>query len=172
MACAGLVFSQSVMLADGFKQVAIMRIFLPFLLFSLLELFLLMRFAAWVGVVPCLFFLLGKALLASVLLRRLGQAVLGQMRGLLSRGQSPLSLMSDGLLMGAGSVLLMLPGFISDLLGVACLLPAVRRLLLARFSPQQAASNQVIEGEFEEVVAEKLPPAQSSEKIFSKQPLK
>jgi len=143
-----------------------MRIFLPFLLFSLLELFLLMRFAAWLGVWPCLFFLLAKALLASVLLRRLGRAVIGQMRGLLSRGQSPLSLMSDGLLMGAGSVLLMLPGFISDLLGLTCLLPVVRRLLLAHFAQSQATSNQIIEGEFEEVVADKLPPAQPDEKIF------
>jgi len=146
-----------------------MRIFLLFLLFSLLELFLLMRFAAWVGVWPCLFFLLGKALLASVLLRRLGRAVIEQMRRLLSRGQSPLALMTDGLLMGAGSVLLMLPGFISDLLGLACLLPAVRRLLLARFAPQSSPS-EIIEGEFEEVVADELPPAQSDEKIFQNRP--
>jgi len=164
------------MLDGRFKRVVIMRIFLPFLLFSLLELFLLMRFAAWVGVWPCLFFLLGKALLASFLLRRLGRAVLEQMRGLLSRGQSPLSLMSDGLLMGAGSVLLMLPGFISDMLGLACLLPAVRRLLVARFAPPQAVSNQIIEGEFEEVV-ENLPPSitaadEPTAKIFSKPPLK
>jgi len=146
-----------------------MRIFLPFLLLILLELFLLMRFAAWVGVWPCLFFLLGKALLASLLLRRLGRAVIEQMRSLLSRGQSPLALMTDGLLMGAGSFLLMLPGFISDLFGLACLLPAVRRLLLARFAPQPAQS-QIIEGEFEEVVANKLPPAQSDEKIFQNRP--
>ncbi|KXU37253.1 hypothetical protein AXE65_03345 [Ventosimonas gracilis] len=142
-----------------------MRIFLPFLLFSLLELFLLIRFAAWLGVWFCLFFLLAKALLASLLLRRLGRAVIEQMRGLLSRGQSPLALMSDGLLMGAGSILLMLPGFISDCLGLACLLPAVRRLLLARFARQPAAS-QIIEGEFEEVASDKLPLAAPDEKIF------
>jgi len=152
-----------------------MRIFLPFLLLSLLELFLLIRFAAWVGVLPCLVFLLTKAMLASLLLRRLGRAVIGQMRGLLSRGQSPLALMSDGLLIGAGGFLLMLPGFISDLLGFACLLPAVRRLLLARFAAGASAS-QVIEGEFE-AVFETPPPTitaspQADEKIFSKAPLK
>jgi len=145
-----------------------MRIFLPFLLLSVLELFLLMRFAAWVGFWLCLIFLLGKAMLASLLLRRLGLAVLTQMRGLLSRGQSPVSLMSDGLLMGAGSFLLMLPGFISDFIGLACLLPAVRRLVLARFAPPPAAANQVIEGEFEAVVEN--PERLSAEKIFQKRP--
>jgi len=129
-----------------------MRIFLPFLLLSMLELFLLMRFSASVGIGLCLVFLLGKALLAGLLLRRLGQTVFGQMRGLLSRGQSPLALMSDGLWMGAGSLLLMLPGFISDLVGLACLLPAVRRLLPGRLARQQAAAGGIIEGEFEQVV--------------------
>jgi UPF0716 protein FxsA len=76
--------------------------------------------------------------------------------------------MLDGLLIAVGGGLLVLPGFISDVIGLVCLLPLTRRLLIKQILQRSAEQAQrqrafaddlqarsgasqpnVIEGEFE-----------------------
>jgi UPF0716 protein FxsA len=73
----------------------------------------------------------------------------------------------DGMLLAAAGVLIVLPGFVSDVLGLLLLLPPTRglvrrRLLRAaeRGTPAQFAPGAVIEGE---VVDEPAPPRPDSE---------
>ena len=86
----------------------------------------------------------------------------------LARGELPEQEMFEGLLIAVGGGLLLLPGFISDVFGLLCLLPFTRRLLvnkLRRRAAEQALRQRafaddlqaragqrppnVIEGEFE-----------------------
>ncbi|MNP05337.1 phage T7 F exclusion suppressor FxsA [compost metagenome] len=50
----------------------------------------------------------------------------------LARGELPEQEMLEGLVIAIGGGLLMLPGFISDVIGLFCLLPFTRRMLLGR----------------------------------------
>lgn len=59
-----------------------------------------------------------------------GVATAWRARERLARGELPEQEMLEGLLIAVGGGLLMLPGFISDIFGILCLIPFTRRLML------------------------------------------
>lgn len=119
-----------------------MRVFLfLFLLFPLIELAVLIQVGSAIGVLPTLLLIVGSAVLGGVLLRVAGVATAWRARERLARGELPEQEMLEGLLIAVGGGLLLLPGFISDVIGLLCLLPPVRRLLvgaLRRRAEEQA----------------------------------
>jgi UPF0716 protein FxsA len=145
-----------------------MRAFLfLFLLFPLIELAVLIQVGSAIGVLPTLFLVIATAVLGSVLLRVAGIATAWRAREKLARGELPEQEVLEGLLIAVGGGLLLLPGFISDVFGVLCLIPFTRRLLVGKVRRRvaeqalrqrafaddlQARSGQtrpnVIEGEF------------------------
>lgn len=146
-----------------------MRVFLlAFVLFPVLELYIFTKVQALIGFFPALLLIIGGVVLGSLVLRVAGLTMALGVRARLARGEMPEREMLDGMLMALGGGLLLLPGFISDALGLLCLLPFVRHLLvsavLRRAQAQvlrqrafaedmQAGSGptrpNVIEGEFE-----------------------
>src|SRR5215510_5337962 len=70
-----------------------------------------------------------------LLLRRFGRADLDRLRTAFARdGVRALHLETPGVATMVGGILLIFPGFITDVLGAALLLPAVRRWAVARFA--------------------------------------
>ena len=146
-----------------------MRFFLfLLLLFPVIELAVLIQVGSAIGVLPTLLLVIGTAILGSVLLRVAGLATAWRARERLARGELPEQEMLEGLLIAVGGGLLLLPGFISDILGVLCLTPFTRRLLVGKirrraqeqamrqrafFDDQAARSGKtnpnVLEGEYE-----------------------
>lgn len=146
-----------------------MRAFLfLFLLFPLLELAVLIQVGGAIGVLPTLLLVIATAVLGSVLLRVAGIATAWRAREKLARGELPEQEVLEGLLIAVGGGLLLLPGFISDVFGVLCLIPFTRRLLVGKVRRRVAEQAQrqrafaddlqarsgpvrpnVIEGEFE-----------------------
>ena len=141
---------------------------LLFLLFPFLELAVLIKVGGVIGVLPTLLLIIASAVLGSMLLRVAGLATALRAREKLARGEAPAQEMLEGMLVALGGGVLILPGFISDALGLLCLLPFTRRLLLRRllarmqeqalrqraFADDLAARDapsrpNVIEGEFE-----------------------
>lgn len=142
--------------------------FLLFLVFPFVELALLIKVGGMIGVLPTLLLIVGSAILGSLLLRVAGLATALRAREKLARGEMPEQEMLEGMLIALGGGLLLLPGFISDAIGLLCLLPFTRRLILRRvlarmseqamrqraFADDLAERNgttrpNVIEGEFE-----------------------
>ena len=108
-----------------------MRAFLfLFLLFPLIELAVLIQVGSAIGVLPTLLLVIGTAVLGSVLLRVAGVATAWRARERLARGEVPEQEMLEGLLIAVGGGLLLLPGFISDIFGLLCLIPFTRRLFI------------------------------------------
>jgi UPF0716 protein FxsA len=108
-----------------------MRAFLLlFLLFPFIELALLIQVGSAIGVLPTLLLVIGTGVLGAVLLRVAGVATAWRARERLARGELPEQEMLEGLLIAVGGGLLLLPGFISDIFGVLCLIPFTRRLLV------------------------------------------
>ena len=116
-----------------------MRVFLfLFLLFPIIELALLIKVGSAIGVLPTLLLVIGTAILGSVLLRVAGVATAWRAREKLARGELPEQEMLEGLLIAVGGGLLLLPGFISDIFGVLCLIPFTRRLLVGQVRKRAA----------------------------------
>ena len=110
-----------------------MRAFLfLFLLFPIIELAVLIKVGSTIGVLPTLLLVIGTAVLGSVLLRIAGVATAWRAREKLAHGELPEQEMLEGLLIAVGGGLLLLPGFISDIFGVLCLIPFTRRLLVGK----------------------------------------
>lgn len=120
-----------------------MRLFLiAFLLFPFIELALLIQVGSAIGVLPTLLLVIGSGVLGVLLLRVAGVATAWRARERLARGELPEQEMLEGLLIAVGGGLLLLPGFVSDLFGLLCLLPVTRRLMVRRL--RQRAAEQAL----------------------------
>ena len=128
-----------------------MRIFsLLFLLFPLLELAVLISVGRSIGVLPTILLVVISFLLGALLLRVAGVATAWRAREKMARGEVPDQEVLEGLLIAVGGGLLLLPGFISDVMGILCLLPITRRFLLnslRRRVEQQAARRRAFADE-------------------------
>ena len=94
--------------------------------------------------------------------RMQGLATLQRLQATLARGETPAIEMFEGVLLFVGALLLLTPGFITDLIGFACLIPVTRRALawwaLKRFTvvtpggpgrkPPGEHQPRTLEGEF------------------------
>lgn len=128
-----------------------------FIAVPVLELYLLILIGSTIGALPTVLLVLGTAVAGVVLLRRQGLATLGRLQAAIQRGQAPAGELVEGALLLLGGACLLTPGFVTDALGILCLIPLTRRLaarrLLASTLRTRPASNpgapgQVIEGEF------------------------
>jgi UPF0716 protein FxsA len=130
-----------------------------FIAVPLLELALLILVGASIGVLPTLALVILTAVIGIALLQRQGYAALVRAREKMAQGRVPAEEMAGGVFLAFGGLLLLVPGFISDLIGLCFLIPGIRRVLLAQLlkrfvvvsgtgSPGRG-EGQVIEGEYE-----------------------
>jgi UPF0716 protein FxsA len=66
-------------------------------------------------------------------LRRLGRGAIGTLRTAMGGQAAPEGALLDGVLAALGAFLLIVPGFVSDLVGLALLTPSLRQAMVARF---------------------------------------
>ncbi|SMF96738.1 UPF0716 protein FxsA [Methylomagnum ishizawai] len=124
----------------------------------LLELYLLIKLFGALGFVTTVALLLGAASLGMSLLRSQGLSTWMNVQRALARGETPALEMLESGLVALGGLLLVIPGFLSDILGLACLIPASRKklagYLLQKFvvlpdgGTEPPQGPRVIEGEF------------------------
>jgi UPF0716 protein FxsA len=102
---------------------------LLFVLVPIVDLFILVQIAAHVGVWPVLGFVAATALLAALLARREGRRVLHDVEEARRAGGIPREGLASAALRSVARLLLVLPGLLSTVAGLALLVPAVRRLI-------------------------------------------
>lgn len=108
-------------------------LFSLFVLFPLVELILLILLGSAIGAGPLILWVLLTAVLGVVLMRRAGWQAWRQADWRMRRGESPARELTDGALVSIGGLLLILPGPITDFLGLLCLLPFSRRWLAGHY---------------------------------------
>lgn len=101
--------------------------FLFFLLFPVLEFYLLIKAGGAFGAGRVILWTLASALVGVWAIRSQGQSALVKAQADIAAGRVPQSSFLDGALLFMGGILLILPGFISDFLGLLLLLPPVRK---------------------------------------------
>ncbi|TMK11975.1 MAG: FxsA family protein [Alphaproteobacteria bacterium] len=99
------------------------------------ELFAFFLVAALIGWLWAAGLFIATSILGALLLRRFGRADLDRLRTAFARdGIRALHLETPGMATMLGGILLIFPGFITDLLGAALLLPTVRRWAAAKLA--------------------------------------
>ena len=104
-------------------------LFAVFLAVPLIEIALFILIGQTIGLVPTLLGVLVTAIAGALLIRWQGMAALRDMQAAMSRGELPARQMGDTMLIGLGGLLLLLPGYFSDLIGILLLLPWTRGLI-------------------------------------------
>ena len=117
---------------------------LLFIVVPLAELYVIIQVGQAIGVLPTIAILLVDSLVGSWLLRQQGRAAWRRFNVALQAGRAPANETVDGALILFGGALLLTPGFLTDLLGLALLLPPsralVRRVLARRLIPRMTHS--------------------------------
>jgi UPF0716 protein FxsA len=106
-----------------------------FIVVPLAELYVILKVGDAIGAIPTILLLAADSVLGSLLMRAQGRSVWRRFNAALSEGRMPHREVIDGVLVVFGGAFLITPGFITDVVGVALLLPpsrAVIRRLLAR----------------------------------------
>ncbi len=101
-------------------------LFLMFVVVPLVELAVLVKVGTVVGVWPTIGLVVATAAVGSWLARSQGARVLGAIRADLIMGRMPAAHLLDGLMILAGGLLLLAPGFLSDVVGILLLFPPSR----------------------------------------------
>jgi UPF0716 protein FxsA len=110
---------------------------LLFLVVPIVELYVIIQVAQAIGVLDTLGLLILDSILGGWLMKREGLGVLRRLQAKLDSGELPSTELVDGFLILFGGALMLTPGFVTDLLGMALLLKPVRaivrRVLARRF---------------------------------------
>ena len=108
-------------------------LFLLFLLVPLVEIYFLIKVGNVIGAFPTIALVVFTALLGAMLLRFQGLMTLSRCRRSLAQGAVPALEMLEGVLLVFAGGLLLTPGFFTDAIGFALLLPLFRRSLILWF---------------------------------------
>jgi len=106
---------------------AIQILFLFFLIVPFVEIYALLQVGSVIGAFPTIFLVVFTAALGAWLLRRQGFATWQRFQSNLNQGMIPAYEMIEGPILLVGGALLLTPGFFTDAMGFACLIPALRR---------------------------------------------
>jgi UPF0716 protein FxsA len=99
---------------------------LALLVLPIVEIAIFIKVGQTIGLFPTLGLIIGAAILGGLLLRQQGLSVLGQLRNNVNAGRLPGQTIADTMMIGVAAILLVLPGFLSDFVALALLLPPVR----------------------------------------------
>lgn len=103
--------------------------FLAFLLMPVLEIYVIIQVGAAIGGWQTAALLLAESALGAWIVRREGRRAWRTLRETLTRGAMPDRELADAALVLAGGVLLLTPGFVTDVFGFAFVLPFTRPLV-------------------------------------------
>jgi UPF0716 protein FxsA len=127
------------------------------LAWPVVEIAVLLQIADWLGWFGAIAGIILSGMVGGAMLRRQGLAMAQQAQIQMRQGEMPMGSLFDGACLAFAGLLLLLPGFVTDLLALPLLLPPFRhlaqRILAKRFDVRTngspgSVSNDVIDGEW------------------------
>lgn len=100
-----------------------------FFAIPLLEIYFLIQVGEVIGAWPTILLVVLTAVLGAFLLRQQGLSTLARFQNSMAQGDMPATALLEGVMLLIGGALLMTPGFFTDAIGFACLLPFTRQWL-------------------------------------------
>ena len=121
-----------------------MWMFLIFVAVPIIEIALFIQVGGFLGLWPTLGIVILTAMVGTNLLRSQGLAALSRLQGSVGAGENPLNPIAHAALILVSGVLLLTPGFFTDSIGLALLLPPVRAALIRWGATRILQSNTVV----------------------------
>ena len=144
---------------------------LLFIVVPIAELAVLIQVGQEIGVAWTIAILIADAILGSILMRAQGRAAWRRFNEAMQAGRVPAREVLDGALVMFGGLLMLTPGFITDILGFALLHPAHARARARRAGaaahaadgglddrPARAAADDVVDGTAVDIENDRLAP--------------
>jgi UPF0716 protein FxsA len=104
----------------------LIRLFILFTAVPIIEIYLIIKTGQVIGPLPTVFLLLAISFAGAWLVRTQGFQTLRSIQYELAQGRLPAAQLLDGAMVLVGGVLLLTPGFFTDLLGLFFLIPIAR----------------------------------------------
>jgi UPF0716 protein FxsA len=137
---------------------------LLFIVVPIAELAVIIQVGQAIGLWWTIALLLADSILGSILMRMQGRAAWRRFNAAVQEGRVPAREVLDGALVIFGGALLLTPGFLTDVLGLALLIPPtralVRRVLVRRLERRMVGPRPSydVEGTATDVGPDRLPP--------------
>ena len=139
-----------------------MPIFILFLVVPLVEIYLLLEVGSRIGALWTIFLIVLTAFVGARLVRLQGIATWHRFQTSLSQNELPALALVEGLCLLVAGALLLTPGFFTDAVGFAGLIPGIRRALIHRLlrrgivkatanAPGTQTENDSIDGNFKRI---------------------
>ena len=103
-----------------------LKLFLALTLIPLIEIYLLIKIGSHLGAFNTILIVILTALLGAWLARLEGGKTMTKVRESLDRGELPAEEMLDAMLIFVAGIVLLTPGFVTDLAGLGMLVPQIR----------------------------------------------
>ena len=102
---------------------------LLFVVVPVVEIYLIVQVGQAIGVLPTIMLLVADAMLGTWLFRREGRKAWIALRDAIAAHRVPAKEVADGALVVLGGAFLLTPGFLTDVIGLLCVLPPTRAVL-------------------------------------------
>ena len=107
----------------------LLKLFLAFTLIPFVEIYLLIKIGHYLGAFNTVIVVIVTGLLGASLARHEGMRTMMRVRESVNRGELPAEEILDAVLIFIAGIVLLTPGFITDLAGIAILIPNARTWL-------------------------------------------
>ena len=130
-------------------------ILISIILIPAIEIYLLIKIGSKIGAITTIILIFSTAIVGIYYAKYEGLNTLKSGFVQLSRNTLPTYEMLSGATIAFAAILLIIPGFLTDVIGFLLIFPITRKLILSRLSsklkPRKNEKNNFIDGEFEDI---------------------
>ena len=130
-------------------------IFLTIILVPVIEIYLLIKIGSQIGAITTVFLIFTTAVVGIYYAKYEGLNTLKSGFTQLSRNETPAYEVISGAAIAFGALLLIIPGFATDLLGFLFIFPITRRIIFKKFTKnikrEKNKKDNFIDGDFEDI---------------------
>ncbi len=130
-------------------------ILISIILIPAIEIYLLIKIGSKIGAITTIILIFSTAIVGIYYAKYEGLNTLKSGFVQLSRNTLPTYEMLSGATIAFAAILLIIPGFLTDVIGFLLIFPITRKLILSRLSsklkPRKSEKNNFIDGEFEDI---------------------
>ena len=130
-------------------------IILAIIVIPVLEIYLLIKIGSQIGAITTILLIFTTAIIGIYYAKYEGLNTLRSGFSQLSRNETPAYEVISGAVIAFAAILLIIPGFLTDLLGFLLIFPITRKIIFGNFTKKfknkKTVKNNFIDGEFEDI---------------------
>ena len=117
----------------------------------IIEIYLFIEIGSKIGAVLTILLILSTAFIGIIYVRYEGFNTLRSAMGQLIKNEIPLFEIVSGAALVIGAFLLLLPGFLTDAIGLLLIFPITRKMIFKKVSTKYKEKNKFIDGEYKDL---------------------